>query len=139
MGMDKAMVFMQGCDSCSTQNDNETHIYYETCEGQKSISVSTACQQDDNLGRVLDVTATLHNVCPGRCSAVGLTLTEVDGNGQEYARGFRAVSVPAHSGCRNQDIELDSIRFVMPEENALQRRRHFILRTDHHYTDSSWS
>lgn len=157
MGKDQTMIFMQGCEGCNrdldtlpaaaqgcpcqneNENANEAHIYYETCETQKSVNIVSNCRQDENMGRVLDVTATLRNVCPGRCSAVGLTLTELDGGGREYARGFRAVSVPAHNGCRNQDIELETIRFVLPEDNSLQRRRHFILRTDHHYVDSSWN
>ena len=116
-------------------DSGEAHIYYDACDGVQSVCLSTACQEQ-LCGRVLNVTATLRNVCPGRRSAVGLTLSEVDEKGTEHARGFRAISVPAHHGSCSRDIQLDAVRFVLPEEMSLQSRRHFICRMDHHYLDS---
>ena len=115
---------------------NETHIIYETCDGYKEITVTGACQQEAAPGRVLDVNMTLLNVCPGRRGALGLTLVELDGSGTEYARGFQAVAVPAHHGRCNQDMTLDTIRFIIPEEQCSQQRRHFIVRAQHHYLDA---
>jgi len=127
-------------NACSRANQrgcgDETHVYFDTCEGTKEVTVCGTCQDDQALGRVLDVVTTLRNVCPGRRSAVGLTLTEVDNDGAEYARGFRAISVPAHSARCPQDITLESVRFILPEDLSLQRRRHFVVRTDHHYLDA---
>lgn len=114
-----------------------THIYYEPCDGFKEVCVTGFCQQETAPGRVLDVNATLTNVCPGRRSALGLALTEVDENGAEYARGFQAVTVPAHNGSCNQDIQVDTIRFILPEDQSLQNRRHFIVRAQHHYLDAA--
>ena len=111
------------------------HVYFDTCDNQQDLCVSTACEDQTAQGRILDVTATLRNVCPGRRSAVGLTLTEVDNDGAEYARGFRAISVPAHNARCYQDVQLDAVRFVLPEDRSLQRRRHLIVRTTHHYLD----
>ena len=118
------------------ENADGTHIWFEACDGYKEMAVTTACRQAENMGRVLDVNCTLQNVCPGRRSALGLTLTEVDGNGTEYARGFQAITVPAHHGRCNQDVTVDTVRFVLPEEGCAQQRRHFIVRTQHHYLDA---
>ena len=121
---------------CGCETADGAHVWFEACDGYKEIAVSTACQQLENMGRVLDVNCTLQNVCPGRRSALGLTLNEVDGNGAEYARGFQAVTVPAHHGRCNQDITVDTVRFILPEEECQQQRRHFIVRTQHHYLDA---
>lgn len=122
-----------GCEECN----DETHVIYESCDGAKEICVTSRCQEDEALGRVLDVSTTLLNVCPGRRSALGIALTEVDENGDEYARGFRAVTVPAHNGRCNQDVQVDAVRFILPEDQSLQARRHFIVRTQHHYMDAN--
>lgn len=138
VAVDVANVQNNAC-SCNGQRGgcgDETHVYFDTCEGSKEINVCGTCQDDQALGRVLDVTTTLRNVCPGRRSAVGLTLNEVDNDGTEYARGFRAISVPAHSARCAQDITLESVRFILPEDLSLQRRRHFVVRTEHHYLDA---
>lgn len=140
------------CDSCAAEyaaprhgkggkpapvNENgEAHVWFDACDGRQSLCISTACQDVQLMGRVLDVTATLQNVCPGRRSSVGLTLCEVDEKGTEYARGFRAVSVPAHHGSCNRDVQLDAVRFILPEDMSLQHRRHFICRMEHHYLDA---
>ena len=116
--------------------DEGTHVFFETCDGQQEICVTGICEDQQSMGRILDVTTTLQNVCPGRRSAVGLTLTEVDNDGTEYARGFRAITVPAHNGNCNRDVQLDSVRFILPEDLSLQRRRHFICRVNHHYMDA---
>lgn len=125
----------------SEEYHDETHVIFEACDGAKEICVTGRCQEEEALGRVLDVNATLLNVCPGRRSALGVTLTEVDENGAEYARGFRAVTVPAHNGRCNQDVQVDTMRFILPEDQSLQARRHFIVRTQHHYldADSIWN
>ena len=119
---------------CSCDNDGATHVYFETCENSKEVAVIGNCETE-TLGRVLDVGVTLRNVCPGRCSSLGVNLSEMDDDGTEYARGFRAISVPAHNARTNQDLQLDAVRFVLPEDRSLQRRRHLIVRTTHHYLD----
>jgi len=121
---------------CGCSNADGAHIWFEACDGYKEIDVTTTCQQAENWGRVLDVNCTLQNVCPGRRSALGMSLMEVDGNGAEYARGFQAITVPAHHGRCNQDITVDTVRFVLPEEGCTQQRRHFVVRTQHHYLDA---
>ena len=125
------------CCNCDSGNADETHVFFETCDGAKEICVTGRCQEDEALGRTLDVNCTLLNVCPGRRSALGITLTEMDEDGTEYARGFRAITVPAHNARCNQDLNVDTVRFILPEDLSLQNRRHFIVRTQHHYLDAS--
>lgn len=136
-GCNAAEPYYNGSSNCGCHNHgNETHIIYEACDGYKEVTVTGACQQEMSPGRVLDVNATLLNVCPGRRSALGLTLTELDANGTERPCGFQAVNVPAHHGRCNQDITVDTVRFVLPENECTQQRRHFIVRTQHHYLDA---
>ena len=122
---------------CACSAGEGTHVYFEACDGCKEIAVTSACQQELAMGRTLDVNVTLSNVCPGRRSALGLTLTEMDENGMEHARGFQAVTVPAHNGRCNQDVQVETVRFILPEDHqCMQQRRHFIVRTQHHYLDA---
>ena len=118
--------------------DGETHVYYETCDGAKEVTITSECHNDDSLGRVMDVNMKLCNVCPGRRCAVGIHLTEMDENGNEYQRGFRSLTVPAHNYSTNRDIDLPSLRFVMPEDVSLVKggcRRHFVVRATNHYIE----
>lgn len=123
-------------ENARPSRDGEVHVWFDGCDGAQAVQVATACGESQMPGRILDVTATLRNVCPGRRSAVGMTICEVDENGAEYARGFRAVSVPAHHGHCSRDVQLEKVRFILPEDVSLQRRRHFICRLTHHYMDA---
>lgn len=85
----------------------------------------------------------LRNVCPGRRVAVGVTLHEVDGTGGEHARGFHAMTVPAHRDGR-ETLPCPRIRFVLPEDLRIEGadgprgcRRHFVVRTSSRYVDST--
>ena len=124
----------------NADEQNETHIYYETCEGAKEVCVTSECRDEENIGRVLDVNMTLRNVCPGRRSAVGVHLVELDEQGAEYARGFRSLTVPAHNAGCNRDVQLPSMRFILPEDVSVAgngSRRHFVVRTTNHYLEDA--
>ena len=124
----------------SHEGQDETHVYYESCEGAKEVCVASECREEENIGRVLDVTMTLRNVCPGRRSAVGVHLVELDEQGIEYARGFRSLTVPAHNAGRNRDVQLPSMRFILPEDVSVAAggcRRHFVVRTTNHYLEDA--
>jgi len=128
-----------GC-GCGVQHETacgETHIWFESCDGAKEITLSSECHNEDSVGRILDVNMTLCNVCPGRRAAVGMHLVELDEAGTEYQRGFRAITVPAHNGAQNRDVALPAVRFIIPEDVAVSNgcRRHFVVRTDNHYMD----
>lgn len=125
------------------QDASETHVYFEPCEENKAVTVAESQHNEDGAGRVLDVNLVLRNVCPGRRVAVGVTLHEVDRTGGEHARGFHAMTVPAHrDGPR--DVTLPRIRFVLPEDLRIEGadgprgcRRHFVVRTSSRYVDST--
>lgn len=115
-----------------------THVYFESCEASKCVSVAATCGDETSRGRVLDVNLTMRGVCPGRRSSVGVHLSEVDENGMEHARGFRAVAIPAQNAGARCDVALSALRFILPEDMSVARhgrRRHFIVRTTHHYLD----
>ena len=116
----------------------ETHLYFEPCDSVKEVHVTQELSEDG--GRVLDVTMTLQNVCPGRRVAVGMSLHEVREDGAEEARGFRALTLPAHRNAAACAVDAPAVRFILPEDVSLGgtgRSRHFVLRAYAHYTDQA--
>ncbi len=100
----------------------------------------------ESLGRILQLDINLKNVCPDRRVALGVVLTEVDPEGNEYQRGVKTITVPAHhfSGCR--DILVKCIKFVLPEDldvsggpnTAMCDSRFFKARVIAHNIDSDF-
>lgn len=120
---------------------NETHVYFDACEESKAITLSAA--EIEQTGRILDVAMTLKDVCPAKRTAVGIAVSEVDAGGNEYPRGFRAITVPAHNHPSCRDINVSTVRFILPENlrvdsgtSLCSRSRHFVLRTAMHYVDT---
>ena len=70
----------------------------------------------ESQGRILQLSVTLKDICPGKRTALAAILTEVDQQGNEYPRGIKTLTIPAHtaSGCR--DIRVRCIKFVVPED-----------------------
>lgn len=69
-----------------------------------------------SLGRMVTLSATVKNMCPGRRVALAAMLTEVDAQGVEYPRGMKAMTLPAHDYPTCRDVKVKSIRFVLPED-----------------------
>lgn len=69
-----------------------------------------------SAGRIVQMDVTVKNVCPGRRVALAAILTEVDANGNEYDRGMKAFTIPAHNGPGCRDVLVSCIRFVLPED-----------------------
>ncbi len=69
----------------------------------------------DATGSIVQLSVTLENVCPGRRVALAVILNEVDADGNEYKRGMKIISVPAHTRDTCQDITVQCIKFVLPE------------------------
>lgn len=114
----------------------ETHLYFEPCESIKSVRITETLP--DSEGRMLDVTMTLQNVCPGRRVFVGLSAHEVVEGGAEELRGFRALTLPAHHDGAAHAVDAPPIRFILPEEGSRPGRpRHFVLRAYSHYADQA--
>ena len=73
----------------------------------------------DNLGRILELSLTLKNICPNKKVALAITLNEVDNLGKENKKGMKIISIPAHSGKSCEDIKVKNIKFILPEEDGL--------------------
>lgn len=120
----------------TTQKD----YYYERFEDYKLCAINNV--QTEQQGRILDLSLTLRSVQPGKRVAVGVVLTEVDTSGNEYPRGTKILTVPAHYNACCKDVEVAATRFILPEDisvdtepGACSDRRHFIARVTAHYID----
>ena len=69
----------------------------------------------ESLGRIVQLSVTLQNVCPKKRVALAAILTEVDDQGLEYKRGMKTVLVPAHTRETCQNVTVQCIKFVLPE------------------------
>lgn len=69
----------------------------------------------ESLGRIVQLSVTLLNVCPNRRVGLAAILTEVDDQGIEYKRGMKTVLIPAHTRSTCQDVTVRCIKFVLPE------------------------
>ncbi len=72
----------------------------------------------ESTGRIIELDVTIKNVCPGRRVAVGIILTETGCGGEEYPRGIKTLTIPAHSYPSCRDILVKCIRFVLPDVDA---------------------
>ena len=130
-------------------------IYIEDCPTPIDILID-GCQDSiqydagdiylDSLGRILELNATIKNVCPNKRVALAVLLTEVDSAGQEYKRGMKTILIPAHTKDTCQDIKIKCIKFVLPEEldvnglpNSICNERNFKVRFISHYIDNDFT
>lgn len=97
----------------------------------------------ESLGRILELNFTVKRVCPGKRVALGVLLSEVGENGDEYPRGMKALTLPAHNAPSCRDIRVKCVRFVLPEDlsaveeepGCMCRERSFRVRTIAHPVD----
>lgn len=105
--------------------DCGVEVYPEPCPVPVDLTVegcADAVEVDlgqiglESQGRIIQMDVTIKNVCPGRRVALAAILTEVGEGGQEYPRGMKTMTIPAHRspGCR--DVLVKCIRFVVPED-----------------------
>ena len=124
-----------GCALNDREYPERGHVWYDCCDEHQTCDLGGA--EMSASGRLMDVEITLKNVCPGRRVALGVTVHEKDSQGREYARGFKAVTVPAHrqSGCC--DVKAPTLRFILPEDLRPESggSRHFVVRSTTHYVD----
>ena len=99
-----------------------------------------------SLGRILQLDVTVKNVCPHKRVALAAILTEVDSHGNEYNRGLKTVTVPAHSRSGCHDVKVRCLTFVLPEDldvtgrtDAICNDRKFKVRFIAHYIDSDFT
>lgn len=90
------------------------YLKVEGCEDSVEVDLGDTCLE--SLGRIVQLDVTVKNVCPGKRVALGVILTEVDANGDEYQRGMKAITIPAHTSPSCRDILVKCIKFVLPED-----------------------
>lgn len=105
--------------------DCGSDVFPESCPEPQDISID-GCEDAlivdagdtylNSQGRILQVSTTLKNVCPGKRVALAAILTEVDTYGNEYPRGTKTMTIPAHNHPTCRDIEVRCIKFVLPED-----------------------
>lgn len=83
---------------------------------QDFITVNLGDTYLNSQGRILELNVTLKNVCPDKRVALGVILTEVDSCGNEYQRGLKTMTIPAHHYTNCQDVFVKCITFVLPED-----------------------
>ncbi len=100
----------------------------------------------ESVGRILQLNVRLKNICPGKRTALGIVLTEVDQQGEEYPRGTKTITVPAHYYTRCRDVLVKCVKFILPEDlnrageapGEMCRARNFKARVMAHYIDSDF-
>lgn len=89
-------------------------------------------------GRMVELQIRIKSICPGRRTALGVTLHELDAENNEQPRGMQTMTVPAHHEEGACDILIRGVRFVLPGDlcpEGRQRARYFVVRTTAHYID----
>lgn len=103
--------------------DCGTNVYPENCPEPVAVDIGGCDDSVDydagalgmeSLGRILQLSVTLNNVCPNKRVALAVIVTEVDSEGTEYRRGMKTMTIPAHSGDSCRDVNVRCIKFVLP-------------------------
>lgn len=128
---------------CSEFCPEPIDIEFKGC--QDTLDFDAGVIELDSLGRILELTVTIKNVCPNRRVALAVILAEIDIHGNEHRRGLKIISVPEHfqPGCH--DVTVRCIRFVIPEDidetgqpTSLCNPRRFRVRFLANYIDSGF-
>ena len=100
----------------------------------------------ESQGRILQLDVTIKNICPGKRTALGIVLTEVDNLGVEHKRGLKTVTIPSHGYDTCKDVTVRCIKFVLPEDldvsggstTSTCNDRYFNARFIAHYIDNDF-
>ena len=119
-------------------------VEIEGCQDSVVYDVGDAYLE--SLGRILQLNVNLKNVCPDKRVALGIILTEVDSQGNEYPRGMKTMTVPAHHYPTCRDVLVKCVKFVLPEDldvsggtpTAICNTRNFKARIMAHPIDSDF-
>ena len=129
---------------------NET-IYPEACPLPVDLTID-GCEDTiefdagelnlESLGRIVQLDVTLKNICPNKRVALAILLSEIDNEENEYKRGMKTMTIPAHTRDTCQDIIVKCIKFVLPEDlsvnnqpNTMCYQRKLRARFIAHYID----
>ena len=135
------------CDAvvCPEGCPDPVDLYVEGCED--AVEVDAGDVYLASQGRIIQLDLTVKNVCPGKRVALAVLLTEVDGSGQEYPRGLKTVTLPAHDFPACRDIQVRCLKFVVPEDLSVSpdaargmcSRRSFRARSFAHTIDTDFA
>lgn len=132
-----------GVEVCSEGCPDPIEVSVDGCSDTVEFDAGDICM--DSLGRIVELSVTLRNVCPNKRMALAVLLHEVDQYGHEHKRGIKTMTVPAHTRQSCRDVTIRCIRFVLPEdldvsgsENAMCNSRKFRVRFIAHYIDSDF-
>lgn len=134
--------------------DCGTDVFPEICPEPVDIKID-GCEDSveidagelglESMGRILQLSVTLKNVCPHKRVALAAIVTEVADNGEEYKRGLKTMTIPAHTGDSCRDVTVRCIKFVLPEDlnvskkdKGMCEKRCFKVRFIAHYIDNDF-
>lgn len=102
---------------CAEPCPTPVDVVAERCSDTVVVDVGDV--QLGGQGRVIQLELTVKDVCPNRRVALGVMLEEVGPDGKTEPRGVKVFTLPAHNqpGCR--DVQVQCIRFVVPEDVSL--------------------
>lgn len=117
------------------------NVEFEGCSD--SIEFDAGEIELTSLGRILQLDVTLRNVCPNKRVALAVLLYELDEEDNEYSRGMKTMTIPAHTRTTCQNVTVRCIKFVLPEDldlnNLMCENRRFIARFIAHYIDTDFT
>lgn len=118
-------------------------VEFEGCDD--SIEYDAGELELESLGRIVQLDVTLRSVCPNKRVALAVLLHEVDAEGNEYKRGLKTMTIPAHTRATCQDITVRCVKFVLPEDLSVAADnggmcggRSFRARFIAHYIDNDF-
>lgn len=102
---------------CAEPCPTPVDVVAEGCSDTVVVDVGDV--QLGGQGRIIQLELTVKDVCPNRRVALGVILEEVGPDGKTEPRGVKVFTLPAHTqpGCR--DVQVQCIRFVVPEDVSL--------------------
>ena len=105
-----------------------------------TASCSVVDVRPESQGRMVEIAVRVRSVCPGKRTALGVLLHELDENDVEHVRGMKSMTLPAHQEQYCCDIIVEGLRFILPEDVSLSAdggcgERRFRVRTHVHYMD----
>lgn len=83
---------------------------------QDSLVIDLGDTSLESVGRIIQVSTTIRDVCPNTRVALAVILTELDRFGVEHQRGLKTITVPAHDFPSCRDVEVRCIKFVLPDD-----------------------
>ena len=109
------------CDPCAPCSDcggwpEPVEVCVDGCQSEVLVDVGDIAISGQ--GCILELSATIKNVCPDCRVAVGVIVTERDHCGREHPCGMKTIEVPAHHASRCRDLRVDCLRFVIPDSRT---------------------